>query len=50
MPGIIALDIDGTVTAEHHATPAPLVAFLEKLQVASWKLIFITGQYGHHWF
>lgn len=49
MHGIIALDIDGTITAEHHATPREVIEFLGRL-TQEWHLIFITGrtfQWGH---
>lgn len=44
MNGIIALDIDGTVTAEAHAIPAEVVSFLEQLQKENWAFLFITGR------
>lgn len=43
MQGIIALDIDGTITSEHHATPPEVVDFLGQLS-REWHLIFITGR------
>ncbi|MCE5317209.1 MAG: Cof-type HAD-IIB family hydrolase [Parachlamydia sp.] len=43
MQGIIALDIDGTITAEHNSTPAEVVDYLGQLS-QEWHLIFITGR------
>lgn len=42
--GIIALDIDGTITAEHHTTPQNVVQFLGSIERDGWRLIFITGR------
>lgn len=42
MPGIIALDIDGTLTAEPHHTPEEVATFLETLK--DWQLLFVTGR------
>lgn len=42
--GIIALDIDGTVTAEAHAIDPKVVDYLHFLYQQHWKLIFITGR------
>lgn len=44
MNGIIALDIDGTVTAEAHQVPVEVVAFLEQLHQQNWTFLFITGR------
>ncbi len=44
MKGIIALDIDGTLTAEHNSTPVEVVVFLGELASQGWQLIFITGR------
>jgi HAD superfamily hydrolase (TIGR01484 family) len=44
MKGIIALDIDGTITAEHHALPDRVVDFFVSLVREGWRLIFITGR------
>jgi Cof subfamily protein (haloacid dehalogenase superfamily) len=44
MKGIIALDIDGTLTAEHHSIEPDVVAYLSSLVEQGWKLIFITGR------
>lgn len=43
MQGIIALDIDGTITADHHGTPPEVIDFLGQLS-REWHLIFITGR------
>ena len=48
MPGIIALDIDGTLTAEMHALNEPVVHTLNDLYHQGWKFIFITGR-PFHW-
>lgn len=42
--GIIALDIDGTITAEHHQLPAAVGNYFSKLTASGWLLIFITGR------
>jgi Cof subfamily protein (haloacid dehalogenase superfamily) len=44
MKGIIALDIDGTITHEHHAISKEVVKFLEELASDGWNLIFVTGR------
>lgn len=44
MKGIIALDIDGTITATAHSMPARVVRYLEQLPKQGWELIFITGR------
>lgn len=41
---MIALDIDGTLTAERHATPIEVIDFLGQLTQEGWRLIFITGR------
>lgn len=48
MQGIIALDIDGTVTAETHALDQEVSEALHDLYRAGWKFIFITGR-PFHW-
>lgn len=51
MKGIIALDIDGTVTAEAHSIEQSVIDLLSHLETEGWKLIFITGrpfQWGFH--
>ena len=44
MRGIIALDIDGTVTAETHALDREMSDVFHDLHKAGWKFIFITGR------
>jgi 5-amino-6-(5-phospho-D-ribitylamino)uracil phosphatase len=44
MKGIIALDIDGTITDEFHSMPMPVVAFLKEITAQGWQLAFITGR------
>lgn len=42
--GIIALDIDGTITVEHHSLPAAVSQYLASLVRNGWQLVFITGR------
>ncbi len=42
--GIIALDIDGTITVERHALEEPVKQYLNHLIEKKWRLIFITGR------
>lgn len=44
MNGIIALDIDGTVTAEAHSIPEEVVSYLQKLEKENWTFLFLTGR------
>lgn len=44
MQGIIALDIDGTITASHRVMPKKVVSFLGSLVHEGWSIIFITGR------
>lgn len=44
MKRIIALDIDGTITVDHHSISSQVVTFLEDLSRNDWNLIFITGR------
>ena len=44
MKGIIALDIDGTITVEHHSIEPEVVRYLSGLAAEGWKMIFITGR------
>lgn len=44
MKGIIALDIDGTITEQFHTVPEAVVAYLESLAADGWKIAFITGR------
>ncbi|WP_068470365.1 HAD-IIB family hydrolase [Candidatus Protochlamydia phocaeensis] len=49
--GIIALDIDGTVTAESHALSSAVMHYLNDLHQKGWQILFITGrpfQWGFH--
>lgn len=42
--GIIALDIDGTLTPEAHAVAPQVIDYLTSLSKMGWQLIFITGR------
>ena len=42
--GIIALDIDGTLTEEIHVLPEKVIAYLLTLYQEGWAFIFITGR------
>lgn len=42
--GIIALDIDGTVTGVSHAMPAEVEQFLAAQVKEGWEIVFITGR------
>ena len=44
MLGTIALDIDGTITAERHRLPRGVVAYLSQLAHMGWRFVFITGR------
>ncbi|MCH9627985.1 MAG: hypothetical protein S4CHLAM2_16340 [Chlamydiales bacterium] len=44
MKGIIALDIDGTITVEKHHLNPKVNTYLNGLIAEGWKLIFITGR------
>jgi len=44
MKGLIALDIDGTITADHHAIDTSVVDYLCALASEGWQLFFITGR------
>lgn len=44
MPGLIALDIDGTVTTFGADIPREVTAYLEQLVFAGWQIVFITGR------
>lgn len=48
MQGIIALDIDGTLTDQTHALEREVSEALHDLHRAGWKFIFITGR-PFHW-
>lgn len=42
--GLIALDIDGTLTADKHSIPIEVIEFLSSLEKKGWAFIFITGR------
>ncbi len=42
--GVIALDIDGTITSETHFIHPDVVTYFDFLQAKGWKFIFITGR------
>ncbi len=42
--GWIALDIDGTTTADVHSIPKEVVDVLSRLSKQGWKIFFITGR------
>lgn len=42
--GLIALDIDGTITSDTHGIPQEVIAYLSSLAQEGWCLIFITGR------
>lgn len=42
--GIIALDIDGTITLAKHALEQQVQGYLTRLIAEGWRLIFITGR------
>jgi hydroxymethylpyrimidine pyrophosphatase-like HAD family hydrolase len=42
--GILALDIDGTITVDHHNISSQVASFLVTLSLEGWSLIFITGR------
>ena len=44
MKGIIALDIDGTLTADIHCIPNEVARYLEHLEFEGWKICLITGR------
>jgi Cof subfamily protein (haloacid dehalogenase superfamily) len=44
MKGIIALDIDGTITPKHQHIPKAVVDTLDKLYREGWSFVFITGR------
>jgi hydroxymethylpyrimidine pyrophosphatase-like HAD family hydrolase len=44
MKGIIALDIDGTVTANAHALDSDVIDTLSSLATKGWIFIFLTGR------
>lgn len=44
MKGIIALDIDGTITAHHQGLNSEVLKFLQQIVAEGWILYFITGR------
>lgn len=44
MTGLIALDIDGTVTAVRDHLPHEVTSYLRKLCANGWRLLFVTGR------
>lgn len=44
MKGIIALDIDGTITTNNHHLEPEVARFLKSLALQEWLLVFITGR------
>lgn len=42
--GLIALDIDGTLTADKHLIPHEVVDYLTALEKEGWAFMFITGR------
>lgn len=42
--GVIALDIDGTITAETHSVHPDVVKYFTSLQKQGWIFIFLTGR------
>ncbi len=44
MKGIIALDIDGTITNDRHDISKDVVNFLSSLAKNGWQFIFVTGR------
>lgn len=48
--GLIALDIDGTITDNIYDIPVNVAEFLKSLKIDGWELMFITGRtysFGH---
>jgi hypothetical protein len=42
--GLIALDIDGTVTSEEHSVPQKVIDYLKNLAAQGWQFAFVTGR------
>lgn len=42
--GLIALDIDGTITSGMEAIPSSVIEFLGELSQQGWQFVFITGR------
>lgn len=50
MKGMIALDIDGTITFDHHPLDPEVISFFNVLSKDGWIFVFITGRtflWGH---
>ena len=47
MKGLIALDIDGTITADNHSISLEVVNYLTSLTDEGWIIILITGRTFH---
>ncbi|MBA3722813.1 MAG: HAD-IIB family hydrolase [Parachlamydiaceae bacterium] len=46
--GVIALDIDGTITDQAHTIHHEVVSYLKELYEEGWKFVFITGR-SYQW-
>ncbi|MFQ5729725.1 MAG: HAD family hydrolase [Waddliaceae bacterium] len=44
MKGLLALDIDGTLTSDTHSIPIEVVNYLESLTSEGWRVFVITGR------
>lgn len=44
MKGLIALDVDGTITDGFHSIPQEVILYLETLYQEGWHLAFVTGR------
>lgn len=44
MKGLIALDIDGTITADPYSIPKRVVSFFQELYLEGWTFLFVTGR------
>lgn len=42
--GILALDIDGTLTGKDHKIPSDVMEYLGRCQAEGWQLLFVTGR------
>jgi Cof subfamily protein (haloacid dehalogenase superfamily) len=42
--GLIALDIDGTITSHRHELPQAVIDYFNHLHTKGWQFIFITGR------
>lgn len=50
MNGLIALDIDGTLTGDLKPPPQPVIDYLHRLEEEGWAIAFITGRTFHFGF